>query len=83
MYEQFGAIVKQKKVEFQLFLPNSTQYSRGGDPHIQDVRILGNFQSELGGKGWELASAPVMIKHFVLRRPITAYNFFKTLVGES
>ena len=62
MYEQFGAIVKQKKVEFQLFLPNSTQYSLGGDPHIQEIRIRGDFQNKLGGKDWELASAPVMTK---------------------
>lgn len=62
MYEQFGALVKKHTVEFQLFLPNSSQYTRGGDPQIQEIRIRGDFQSEIGGKDWDFATAPVMTK---------------------
>lgn len=60
MYEQFGTLIKQKKVEFQLFLPDLTQYVRGGDPQIKEIRIIGDFQNKIGGKDWDPISAPLM-----------------------
>jgi len=66
MYEQFGAVVDQDKVEFKLFFPDNTvdptQYVRGGLPRISEIRVRGDFQSHLGGQDWELATAPVMTK---------------------
>ncbi len=64
MYQDFGPKLDGNKVKFKLFLPDrtvdSSQYSRGGEPHIQDVRIVGDFQSALGGTDWDTGSAPVM-----------------------
>ena len=60
MYERFGPIVTGKRVSFQLFFPNSTQLVNGGDPHISEIRVRGDFQSKIGGRDWEFASAPVM-----------------------
>ena len=64
MYEQFGPRLDGKKVEFQLFLPDRTvdpsQYSRGGEPHIDEVRVVGDFQSALGGTDWDHNTAPTL-----------------------
>ena len=79
MYEKFGAIVTQKKVEFQLFVPNSSQYKRGGDPQIQEIRIRGDFQSKIGGKDWEFASAPVMTKNQHPQGWLYTYSINKNL----
>ena len=50
MYEQFGARLQGKKVEFKLFLPDRTvdpsQYVRGGEPKIREVKLIGDFQHE-------------------------------------
>lgn len=66
MYQNFGAIVTNSRVEFQLFLPDNkvdpAQYVRGGDPQIKEVRIRGDFQHEIGGQDWDFDSAPVMVK---------------------
>ena len=67
MYEQFGAVVDQNnKVEFKLFFPDNTkdpgQYVRVGLPRIKEIRVRGDFQAQIGGQNWELASAPVMTK---------------------
>lgn len=62
MYEQFGAVVRDQHVEFQLFLPNATQYVRGGDPRIEKIQVIGDFQNKIGGENWEIASAPVMTR---------------------
>jgi len=62
MYQSFGASVDQNKATFQLFLPDNTidpsQYTRGGTPKIQEIRVRGDFQNQLGGVDWELESAP-------------------------
>ncbi len=67
MYEQFGAVVDQDKVEFKLFFPDNTidatQYVRGGLPKIKEIRVRGDFQSHIGGQDWELATAPLMAKN--------------------
>ena len=67
MYEQFGAVVDQDKVEFKLFFPDNTidatQYVRGGLPKIKEIRVRGDFQSQIGGQDWELATAPLMAKN--------------------
>jgi 1,4-alpha-glucan branching enzyme len=66
MYEKFGAEVKEKQVTFRLFFPDSavdpSQYTRGGHPRIREIRILGDFQSNIGGRDWDVHSAPLMIK---------------------
>jgi len=68
MYETFGAAVDHtaKTVTFQLFFPDNTldpnQYGRGGLPHIAELRVVGDFQSQLGGANWDPATAPVMQK---------------------
>ena len=67
MYEQFGAVVDQNKVEFKLFFPDNSvdpaQYAHGGLPKIKEIRVRGDFQSHTGGQDWELATAPVMAKN--------------------
>ena len=66
MYEEFGAVVEEQRVEFKLFFPDNardpTQYVRGNQPRIREIRVRGDFQSRLGGQDWELASAPLMTK---------------------
>lgn len=77
MYENFGATVDNRRVEFRLFFPDNTldprQYVNGGDPRIAEIRVIGSFQSELGGTDWDFASAPVMTRsrfEFPAGRPI-------------
>ena len=68
MYETFGALVDQyaKIVTFQVFFPDNTldpnQYKRGGSPRIAEMKIIGDFQSQIGGNEWDVATAPVMEK---------------------
>ncbi|MFN8458128.1 MAG: alpha-amylase family glycosyl hydrolase [Anaerolineae bacterium] len=66
MYEGFGAVVDESSVEFKLFFPDSavdsTQYGRGGLPQLTSVRVVGDFQAELGGTAWDFKNAPVMSK---------------------
>jgi len=54
-YKDFGAVVDKKKVEFKLFFPDATQYmeERGGPHNIKEIRVMGDFQSEIGGKNWD------------------------------
>jgi pullulanase len=67
VYEQFGAVIDQSKVEFKLFFPDNSvdpaHYARGGLPKIKEIRIRGDFQSHIGGQDWELATAPMMAKN--------------------
>jgi pullulanase len=64
MYEQFGAALDGSKVEFKLFVPDNTidptQYTRGGQPGIKTVRVVGDFLSVIGGQDWDVATAPTM-----------------------
>lgn len=66
MYESFGAVVDGDTVEFRLFFPDASvdpaQYVRGGLPHIREIRVRGDFQSQVGGDAWEFATAPVMVR---------------------
>ena len=64
MYEQFGAVVQGSSVEFRLFFPNrdvdSRQYSNGGLPRIKKIQIVGDFQSRLGLRDWDVDTAPYL-----------------------
>ncbi len=64
MYQDFGPRLDGKKIEFLLFLPDRTvdpsQYVRGGEAHIKELRVVGDFQSQSGGTDWDVASAPMM-----------------------
>lgn len=63
-YKDFGAVVDKKKVEFKLFFPDETQYERGGPHRIKEIRVMGDFQSEIGGKkNWDFNTAPVMAEN--------------------
>lgn len=67
MYETFGPTVAENgRVTFNLFLPDNkvdpTQYRRGGDPKIREIRVRGDFQHLLGGQDWGMASAPQLSK---------------------
>lgn len=66
MYETFGARVTGQRVEFRLFFPDRGvdpgQYQRGGTPRIAKLRVVGDFQSQLGGQDWEAASGLTMSK---------------------
>ena len=66
MYQDFGASVNENIVTFQLFFPDNSiapdQYTRGGLPNIQEIRIRGSFQEALRGNNWDLDTAPIMVK---------------------
>ena len=68
MYESFGASVDQeaKTVTFRVFFPDNaldpTQYRRGDVPHIAEMKVIGDFQNQIGGIDWDVNSAPVMRK---------------------
>jgi len=72
MYEAFGARQLGNdetggKVQFSLFFPDTNrdplQYERGGDPRIKNIRIVGDFQNSIDGKGnWNKDTAPLMVK---------------------
>ena len=69
MYETFGASVNQpaKTVTFQVFFPDNaldrSQYQRGGLPRIAEMKVIGDFQSQIGGRDWDIATAPVMARN--------------------
>jgi pullulanase len=69
MYEMFGAVVTGQTVEFQLFFPDASvdpsQYNAGspednGVPHIAELRVVGDFQEQLGQGAWDRNSGPVL-----------------------
>ncbi len=64
MYEKFGAVVTEPAVEFRLFFPDSAidpnQYRIGGLPKIRSIKVVGDFQSKIGGADWTVANAPEM-----------------------
>jgi len=66
MYETFGAVVKEPKVIFRLFLPDNSrdpnQYSRGGDPHVESIRVIGDFQQQIGQTSWDYTSGLALKK---------------------
>ncbi len=68
MYESFGANVDLDagSVTFRVFFPDNaldpSQYQRGGLPHIATLQVAGDFQHQLGGLDWDVASAPVLEK---------------------
>lgn len=66
MYENFGAVINGNQVTFKLFFPDnakdSTQYSKGSLPKIKQIQVVGDFQSEMGQRVWDTASAPEMTK---------------------
>jgi pullulanase len=64
MYETFGTNVSGGTVQFQLFFPDSSrdasQYVRGGLPKIAQIRVVGDFQSQLGQSDWDPTTGPLM-----------------------
>lgn len=81
---------RQGKVQFKLFFPS------GFEPHIQEIRVAGDFQSQLHGVDWDFANGLPMTRsvhpegHFwqcVTPEPLLArfyqYKYFVTFsVGE-
>ena len=67
MYETFGAVVNDHRVEFRLFFPDVTkdpsQYSAGGLPRIQQIQVTGDFQHHLTAADWDLSNAPELMRH--------------------
>jgi len=68
VYEDFGAWVEGESVEFRLFFPDAavdpTQYQpdRGGLPKIDEIRVVGDFQSAVGLTDWDVDSAPRLVR---------------------
>ena len=65
MYEDFGAAVTGRSVQFRLFFPDADkdpgQYQTGGGPpRIARIRVVGDFQSRIGGVDWDFGRAPEM-----------------------
>jgi len=56
-----------KRSSFSCSCPAATvdpsQYVRGGEPHIDEVRVVGDFQSALGGTDWDHNAAPLLTKN--------------------
>ena len=69
---QVGTDATKGKVEFKLFFPDnsqdSSQYDSSGkpidygDPHIDSIQVIGDFQSFLGQTPWDKTTAPAMTK---------------------
>jgi len=70
MFETFGAVVTGQQVEFRLFFPNQTLFTNGADPQIKEIRIRGDFQSEIGGTDWDFTTALVMTRQDMVCRDI-------------
>lgn len=51
-YYQFGAYDDNRCARFSVFFPGSGDYSRGGDPKIQRLKVFGTFQTALGHSAW-------------------------------
>jgi pullulanase len=66
MYEGFGTVVQEPKVTFRLFLPDNSrdpnQYSRGGDPNIESIHVIGDFQQQIGQTNWDFTSGLALTK---------------------
>lgn len=64
MYEHFGAVVQGSAVEFRLFFPDRDvdplQYRHGGVPRIKKIQVVGDFQSHLGLRDWDVDTAPCL-----------------------
>ena len=64
MYEQFGPVVQDSSVEFRLFFPDRSvdpeQYSNGGLPRIKKIQVVGDFQSRIGLRDWDVGTAPFL-----------------------
>jgi pullulanase len=64
MYQNLGATVHDKTVTFKVFVPDATrdprQYHGVADAHIDEIRVVGTFQSRLDGVDWDPAGAPVL-----------------------
>jgi pullulanase len=64
MYQNLGATVHDRTVTFKVFVPDATrdprQYRGVADPHIDEIRVVGDFQSALNGIDWDVAGAPVL-----------------------
>lgn len=65
MYEQFGPVVQDASVEFRLFFPDRSvdpeQYRLGGLPRIKKIQVVGDFQSRIGLRDWDVGSAPSLM----------------------
>lgn len=69
MYEKFGAGWQDDgRYGFRLFVPDNskdaTQYVRGGDCKITDVRVVGDFQNAVDNarQNWDYGDGLVMTK---------------------
>jgi pullulanase len=60
MYAKFGARVEGSSVDFHLFIPDATQYRKGGSANIRRLQVVGDFQPLLGGEAWDYTHAPEM-----------------------
>ncbi len=64
MYEQFGPVVQGSSVDFRLFFPDASadplQYVNGGLPRIKKIQVVGDFQSKIGLRDWDVSTAPEM-----------------------
>src|SRR5262249_42144440 len=53
-------------VRFTVLFPDNAldvhQYVRGGPPRITTLKVIGDFQSQIGGTDWDIGTAPVMEK---------------------
>lgn len=56
-YYQFGAYDENSCARFSVFFPGPQDYSRGGDPHIKELKVFGTFQPALGHSAWSEADA--------------------------
>jgi hypothetical protein len=56
-------VLEDGAVEFRLF-PDAGrdpgQYEPGGKPHIDTIKVVGNFQPLLGAAPWDRAAAPAL-----------------------
>ncbi len=87
MYEKFGTKVEGKEVTFQLFFPNSSQYTKDdkkpenyGLPEIEIIQVAGSFQNQIGQENWDIDKAPEMLK--IANHPKGELYTFSTILPD-
>ena len=85
---QIGNDPNSGQIEFKLFIPDRakdpSQYAATppdgrsvpnyGDPQIQSIQVVGDFQSLLGLQNWDLTTAPVMVQQPHLKGWVWTYH---------
>lgn len=71
-YSQFGAYDDNRRARFSVFFPGPNQYSRGGDPKIKELKVVGTFQQPAWSEATALRLEPRSFEGGTLYEAVTA-----------